>query len=112
MRKQIASARWLIPQLRAESVAVDRDEHEIVLVREVPRDRFPYLLSCRKMEVPINNIDGGAREDSGLFGFPPERFGTYLIDDFHEGLSSFETLKEQPECELLVVQECGCQAEP
>jgi hypothetical protein len=27
-------------------------------------------------------------------------------------LSSFETLKEQPECELLVVQECGCQAEP
>ena len=112
MREEIAATGRLVAQIVTESIAIDRDEQQIVLAREVARGRFPRLLCRREMEVPINNVDGSSLKDSGCFSLPPERFGTYLKDDFHEGLSSCATLKEQPECESPVIKEDGRQAEP
>ena len=66
MWKQITAARGLIAQCASERIGIDCYQKKPVLPGKMPRSSLIDLFSRRKMEVPIKNVDGRAREKTGL----------------------------------------------
>ena len=68
VRKQRAAPRDLPLQLRARRVRVDRDDQEVALTLEVLRGGLADLRRGREVDVAVLEVDGCARERSGVPG--------------------------------------------
>src|SRR3954463_273740 len=83
MREEIAAARDLEAEVRAESVAVDRDEEEIAGSRKMPGGGFGRLRRGREVDEAVLVVDRRAFEDALRLRIAPERGRAYLVNQRH-----------------------------
>ena len=76
MREQSAAARHFPHQTFPQSLAIDSQKPLIILKGKMLGRRFAHLISRRKMDKSISQIDRRTGIDTGLFGLLPCRART------------------------------------
>jgi len=80
MGEQGAAPRGLPTQGRAERCGLHDQNHKVFLAAEVAAGGFAGLVDVREVDVPVGDIDRGAREGPGGLGCLPFRALQDLID--------------------------------